>query len=75
MDPINDLHALIRRFMGEHGGFSREDMQDWMNLIWFILTSPHNRYEKVKAFIDLAVSSPLEVRYHTVMSKKSADHQ
>ena len=28
MDPINDLHALIRRFMGEHGGFSREDMQD-----------------------------------------------
>ncbi len=74
MDPINDLHALIRRFMGEHGGFSREDMQDWMNLIWFILTPPHNRYEKVKAFIDLAVSSPLEVRYHTMMSKKSADH-
>ena len=74
MDPINDLHSLIRRFMSEHGGFNREDIQDWMNLIWFILTPPHNRYEKVKAFIDLAVSSPLEVRYHTIMSKKSADH-
>ena len=75
MDPINGLHALIRRFMREHGGFDRDAIQDWMNLIWFILTPPHNRYEKVKAFIDMAVSSPLEVRYHAVMSKKSADHQ
>ena len=75
MDPINDLHSLIRRFMGEHGEYDRTAMQDWMNLIWFILSPPHNRYEKVKAFIDIAVSVPLEVRYRDVMSKKSADNQ
>ena len=57
--------------MREHGGFSRDDLQDWMNLIWFIMNPPHNRYEKVKKFIDMALSSPLKVRYRDVMSKKS----
>ena len=73
MDPINNLHALIRRFMREHGGFDRDDLQDWMNLIWFIMSPPRNRYEKVKKFIDMALSSPLKVRYRDVMSKKSAE--
>ena len=73
MDPINNLHALIRRFMREHGGFNRDDLQDWMNLIWFIMTPPYNRYEKVKKFIDMALSAPLKVRYRDVMSKKSTE--
>ena len=75
MDPINNLHALIRRFMREHGGFSRDDLQDWMNLIWFIMSPPHNRYEKVKKFIDMALSEPLKVRYRDVMCKNSFNNQ
>ena len=70
MDPVNRLHALIKRFMREHGGFSRNDLQDWMNLIWFILSEPSNRYEKVRIFIERALSTPLVVRYRDVMSKK-----
>ena len=75
MDKINHIHSLIRRFMREHGGFSRDDIQDWMNLIWFILTPPLNRYEKVRKFIDLALSSSQKVRYRDVMCKKSIDNQ
>ncbi len=74
MDPINDLHSLIRTFMREHGGFSRDDIQDWMNLIWFILTPPRNRYEKVRKFMDLALSAPQKVRYREVMYKKVSDN-
>ena len=47
LDPINDIHALAKRFMKSHGGYNRDDLQDWMNLICFILSKPHNRYEKV----------------------------
>lgn len=33
LDPINKIHALSKRFMKSHGGYKREDLQDWMNLI------------------------------------------
>lgn len=69
---INHIHYLAKRFMREHGGYDRDNLQDWMNLIWFILSKPDNRYEKVSKFIDLAISSPLRVKYRDVMSKKSA---
>ncbi len=44
---------------------------DWMNLIWFILSKPENRYEKIDKFIKLAINSPARVKYRDVMSKKS----
>lgn len=72
LGPINDIHALAKRFMKYHGGYNRDDLQDWMNLICFILSKPHNRYEKVSKFIDMALSVPLLVRYRDVMCKKVA---
>ena len=41
-----------------------------MNLVSFILLLPHNRYEKIKEFIELAIISPGRVKYRDVMSKK-----
>lgn len=70
LDPINDLHSLIRRYMRVHGGYDRSHLQDWMNLISFILSDPVNRYEKVKKFINIAIISPQKVKYRDVMSRK-----
>ena len=69
MDPINDIHALSKRFMKAHGGYNRDNLQDWMNLIWFILSKPENRYEKIDKFIKLAINSPARVKYRDMMSK------
>lgn len=65
--PINHIHALSKRFMREHGGFNRDNLQDWMNLLWFILSKPNNRYEKVEKFLEMAINSPHLVRYREVM--------
>ena len=70
LDPINDLHSLIRRYMRVHGGYNRNQLQDWMNLICFILSNPVNRYEKVQKFIKIAIVSPGRVKYRDVMSQK-----
>ena len=67
MYPINHIHALSKRFMREHGRFNRDNLQDWMNLLWFILSKPNNRYEKVEKFLELAINSPHLVRYREVM--------
>ena len=71
LDPINKIHALSKRFMKSHGGYKREDLQDWMNLIWFILSEPANRYEKIRKFFNIAVCTHKRVKYRDVMSKKS----
>lgn len=73
--PINRIHYLAKRFMREHGGYNRDNLQDWMNLIWFLLSEPDNRYEKVSKFIDLAISSPKRVKYRDVMCKKDVNNQ
>ena len=71
LDPINKIHALSKRFMKSHGGYKRENLQDWMNLIWFILSEPSNRYEKIRKFFNIAVCTHKRVKYRDVMSKKS----
>ena len=71
LDPINRLHALAKRFMKSHGGYNRDNLQDWMNLIWFILSKPQNRYEKIRKFFNIAVCTHKRVKYRDVMSKKS----
>lgn len=71
LNPINNIHALSKRFMKAHGGYDRDNLQDWMNLIWFILSKPVNRYEKIDKFISLAINSPKRVKYRNAMSKNS----
>ena len=73
LDPINNLHSLAKQYMRAHGGYDRDNLQDWMNLIWFVLSEPSNRYEKVDLFIRRAIMSPHVVKFRDAMSKKSAD--
>ena len=56
--------------MKVHGGYDRDNLQDWMNLICFILSKPENRYEKIVKFIEIALDSPIRVKYRDIMSKK-----
>ena len=48
----------MKKFMRNHEGFSRDNIQDWMNLISFIINEPENRYDKLKLFLKMAISAP-----------------
>ena len=69
--PVNKLHALAKRFMREHGSYDRDNLQDWMNLLWFILNEPHDKYAKVLKFIELAINSSKRVKYRDAMATKA----
>lgn len=71
MYPINHYHSLLKRFIRAHGGYNRDNLQDWANLFWFITNKPRDRYDKVLKFIELAVLSPKRVKYRDVMSSNS----
>lgn len=57
--------------MKAHGSYDRDNLQDWMNLIWFILSAPNDVYEKVEKFFELAISKHKRVKYREVIGKKS----
>ena len=58
LGPINEIHSLAKRFMKAHGGYNRDNLQDFMNLISFILNAPSDRYEKIDLFINMALNEP-----------------
>lgn len=68
MNPINTYHSLLKRFMKAHNGYNRSNLQDWMNLFWFITNGPKDRYDKVLLFLEMAISSPKRVKYRDVMT-------
>ena len=74
LQPVNQLHALMKRFMRMHGSYEREHMQDWMNLFYFIMNKPSDKYDKVLKFIQLAVNSPKRVKYRDAMCKKDYEY-
>lgn len=55
--------------MNTHSGYNKDNLQDWMNLIVFILSEPNNRYEKVVNFIEMAANSNSKLTYRDLMSK------
>lgn len=68
--PVNNLHLLLKQFIRNHGAYDREHLQDWLNLFWFIMNEPKDKYDKVLKFIELTVLSPKKVRYRDAMSSK-----
>lgn len=63
LDPINKVCAMLKRFLRAHSGFSRCDLQDYLNLFCFIVNPPHDRFRKVEAFLNLALHLPVLHRY------------
>jgi len=72
MNKINRIHYFMKRFMREHGGYDRDNLQDWMNLIFFILSEPNNIYEKIDKFFELAINSPARVKFREALCRKSS---
>ena len=71
LDPINDVHDKMEKFMRAHPGYDRSKLQDWMNLFWFIWCTPGDKMDKVKAFINLAISKKIRIKYRDVYGKKT----
>lgn len=69
LQPINEIHRLLKTFMSSHGGFNREELQDWLNLFWFITNGPKDRYEKVLLFIEKALKTRKRIKFRDFYAK------
>lgn len=71
MEPINAVHRSLKRFMREHPAYDRDDLQDWLNLFWFIYTNrgiPMD--DKVKKLLQMAILTHKVIRFREIFAKK-----
>ncbi len=40
--------------MRTHGGYNRDNLQDWLNMFWLIKNKSNDRYDKVLRFIEIS---------------------
>ena len=70
LKPINDQCNLLKQFLNSHRGFSRDHLQDYLNLYAFIANPPHDRLEKIEYILNYVISNEKTVRFRDIMSKK-----
>ncbi len=63
LDPVNDIHDRLKKFLNAHSGFNRDSLQDYLNLFAFVRNPPYEMLEKVEKVVNLAFQNPKFLRY------------
>lgn len=63
LDPVNRIHCLLKMFLNAHSGFSRDDLQNYLNLYAFVINPPSDHLEKVEKIINLVFENPKSLKY------------
>ena len=68
LDPINDFHDRLKKFLNAHSGFNRDSLQDYLNLFAFVRNPPYDALAKVEKVVSLAFQNPKILRYREQFS-------
>lgn len=61
--PVNRAHAILKMFLNAHSGFTRDELQGYLNLFSLVTNPPDEMLEKVELVIISAFSNPKTLRY------------
>ena len=70
LDPVNELHGFLKKFMSRHGAFDREYMQGWLDLFHEVHSCFGDAHAFVERVLRRVISCRKVLRYRDVMSKK-----
>ena len=70
LEPINELHRFLKKFMAAHGGYRRGGLQDWLNLFYMVFSSFGDPATFAMRVIGMVLNSKKVMRYRLVMGKK-----
>jgi len=63
LDTVNRIHYLLKMFLNAHSGFSRDDLQNYLNLYSFVINPPSDHLEKVEKIIKMVFENPKSLKY------------
>jgi len=70
LQPINDVHNSIHKFLDSHSGFDRAYLQDYLNLFAFIDNGHKDPLERVYELINMGLTHPMNLPYREVFKPK-----
>ena len=63
LDPVNNVHDFLKKFLNAHSGFNRDSLQDYLNLFTFVRNPPYEMLEKVERIVYIVFQNPKPLRY------------
>ena len=63
LNRVNQVHRMLKAFLGAHKSFTRRELQGYLNLFAFVCNPPFDKLEKVEKLLILAFSIPKLLRY------------
>lgn len=69
LNHVNRIHNLLKMFLNAHSGFSRDDLQGYLDLYAFVINPPNDPLEKVERIINLAFEKPKCLKYREQFMK------
>ena len=73
LNPVNQKHNMIQKFLKAHSGFNRDELDDYLNLFVFITNPPMDKLEKIDILLNLAFQSAVSLKYRDYFLRKSDD--
>ena len=70
LGDVNRLCYLVKRFLGSHSGFDRDDLDGWLNLFSVIMNPPADKMEKVVLVLNRAMGNPKTLRFRDFYNVK-----
>ena len=68
MNPVNQVHRILKLFLNTHSSFNRDDIQGYLNLFAFVSNPPVDLLEKVELIIKTAFENPKMLRFRDFCS-------
>lgn len=73
MNPINQVHNRLQKFLRAHSGFRRDELPGYLNLFAFSFNAPHDLYEKLDRLLNLSFENPKTLRCREQYRKSKPD--
>jgi hypothetical protein len=67
MNPINQVHNRLQKFLRAHSGFRRDELPGYLNLFAFSFNAPLDQLP------DLSFENPKTLRYRELYCKSKPD--
>ena len=71
LDPVNRVHALLKKFFKVHSGFNRAELQDYLHVFSFMLNTPDDALQKIEIMLTWALRNPHTLKYRVYYKRKS----
>lgn len=68
MNPVNQVHNILKKFLHAHSGFDRANLQGFLNLFAFVSNPPVDLLEKVELVVKMGFQNPILLHYRDLFA-------